>query len=197
MEASLTLPVLILAVIALILIIRMIAACETIGYISSCELKRSLLVENKIINTVSLCTSIETAMKEECPEVSSFRIRSVRSGIESGGIDDLVTLHTVTDFSVNFAAGINGGLSFDEKLMARLFTGTVQNESPLSAEGFCQGGTSLEVLVYPKYGQRFHREDCTIVKQQTEDGNPGWNMDREEAERKGYTPCIICGGGMS
>ena len=80
--------------------------------------------------------------------------------------------------------------------MARAFTGALQNAAPLELSAFTQGGTSMDVVVYPKYGERFHNSACAIVQNQEEDGNTGWTMDIEEARRKGFTRCQICGGGV-
>ena len=196
-EAALTLPVMILASLSLAMIINIIAACETIGFAASCQIKKHLLSESSSWNTVSLCRSLEAEVAEQCPQLENFHIKSVRSGYRSGGVDDLISLTTETSFHVFHTSGIGGEAAFEEKLMARAFTGSLQDASPLDAAAFMQGGTSQDVVIYPKYGQRFHKTACGIVRQQKEDGNSGWTMDLEEAKRQGFTPCQICGGGIS
>ena len=42
-EAALTLPVMIVAFLSLAMIINIIAACETIGFAASCQIKKHLL----------------------------------------------------------------------------------------------------------------------------------------------------------
>ena len=196
-EATLTLPVMILGTIALALIINIIAVCETIGFVTSCELKNSSIVDSNIVNTVSLCKKIEAAVADQCPDVSGFRIQSVVSGQERGGIYDLIRITTETDFSVSNPLGIHGQVIFRENLMARSFTGALQNAGPLEEEAFNQRGDAANVWIYPRYGERFHQAACNIVQMQTQEGNPGWEMDRQEARRRGFTPCRICGGGVS
>ena len=195
-EASLTLPVMILASLAITMIINIVAACETISFAASCQLEKHLLSETSNLNTVSLCRSLEAEAAEQCPQLENFRIKSVRSGYRSGGVEDLISLTTETTFHVFHTSGIGGGVTFEEKLMARAFTGSLQDASPLGAAAFMQGGSSQEVVIYPKYGERFHKTACAIVQQQKEDGNSGWSMDLEEAKRQGFTPCHICRGGV-
>ncbi len=195
-EATLTLPVMILASLALAMIVNIIAACETIGFASSCQLKKHLLSESSNLNTVSLCRSLEAEVAEQCPQLGDFHIKSVRSGYRSGGVEDLISLTAEASFRVFYASGIGGQVMFEEKLMARAFTGSLQDASPLDAAAFMQGGTSHDVVIYPKYGERFHKTACGIVQQQKEDGNAGWTMDLEEAESQGFTPCQLCGGGI-
>lgn len=193
-EATLTLPVMILGAVALVLIINIISACETIGFVTSCQLKKHLLLENSFFNTVSLCKKLEKEVAEQCPLVNGFHMKSVRSGFQSGGIYDLVSVTTETSFHILTCPGIGGKIKFEEKLMARAFTGALQDASPLDADAFMQGGSACDVIIYPKYGERYHMISCGIVYQQKQDGNTGWMMDLEEAKSQGFTPCQICGG---
>ena len=46
-----------------------------------------------------------------------------------------------------------------------------------------------KVYCFPNGGAAFHRGTCSLVERYVVE------MDRQEAEEKGYTPCMICGGG--
>jgi hypothetical protein len=46
-----------------------------------------------------------------------------------------------------------------------------------------------KVYYFPKGGRAFHRKTCSLVERYVVE------MDRQEAMKKGYTPCRICGGG--
>ncbi len=194
-EAALTLPVFILGVTALAMIVNLIGICETIGFVMSREVKENLFLDAGILNRVSLCRTIEAGVEEEQPGVSDFQVRNVRCGVQSGGITDLITVTAQADFQILMPAGIGGKTQFEQKLMARFFTGTEQAAEPLNWAAFTESGKSLPVMVYPKYGERFHKADCAVVRQQTENGNPAWEMDRQEARLRMFTPCEICGGG--
>lgn len=196
-EAALTLPLMILSFAALALIVNIIASCENIGFVTSCQMKKHLLFDGSIFNTVSLCRNLEAEISEQCPQVTDFHIKSVRSGYQNGGVYDLISITTETSFRVISSVGIGGGVTFKEKLMARAYTGSLQDSAPLEEAAFTKGGPAKDVIIYPKYGERFHKDACGIVQQQKEDGNTGWTMDYEEAKRQGFTPCQICGGGIS
>lgn len=196
-EASLTLPVFILGVIALAMIVNLIAVCETICYVMSRELKEHQIVNAGILNTVSLCRTIENGVKEQHPNLMEFHVKKTRSGVQSGGMTDLIAVTSQADFQVLFQAGIGGAASFEQKLMARSFTGAEQEVNQLDTADFTQNRSAQSVLVYPKYGQRFHVESCAIVRQQKENDNAGWTMDLAEAELRAFTPCEICGGGTA
>lgn len=194
-EASLTLPVFILSICALAMIVNLIAVCETLGFIMSREIKENLFFNTGIFNYVSLCRTIENGTVEEHPTAGSIQVNRVRCRVRSGTMTDLITVTAKAEFHVLLPLGIGGGSGFEQKLMARLFTGTRQDGEPLNPAAFTEGGTAVPVLVYPKYGERFHGETCAIVQQQMDHGNSGWKMDREEAVIRSYTPCEICGGG--
>jgi len=193
-EAVVTLPICILALVALALVVRMIAVCETVGFVTASELKKAAASQN-ILNSVSLCREIELHAKEECGALTDFEVKDLDYLYRAANIDDLIGLKNEACFRVDNPAGIRGEIIFTLRLAARGFTGTRQDASPLEAEGFVQGGQSVTVLVFPAYGERFHRQTCTIVARETDNSNEGLAMDREDARRKGYTPCGICGGG--
>jgi len=122
-EAVMTLPVCILALVALALVIRMVGICETIGYVSASELKNAALSPN-IMSTVSLCREIELKVKEECEMVSDFEVKDLDYMYRAGNIDDLISLRSGAGFRVDNPAGIHGKIQFTLKLAARGFTGT-------------------------------------------------------------------------
>lgn len=198
-EASLTLPVLILGTISLALIINLIAFCETVCFVTSRELKEQTYCQNKLIGSVSLSRSIVSGVEEEWQNrfpFSGFQVKRVRAGVESGSLDELISVTVGTDVSFSTPVGIDSGAGLSGRVMARAFTGTLQDASPLGEDRFNCTGSAVDVTVYPKYGQRFHVETCSVVQQERKDGNPGWVIDLEEAKMQEFTPCMICGGGI-
>ena len=69
-----------------------------------------------------------------------------------------------------------------------------ENSSPLESGEFTRKGAAAEVVVFPRYGERFHRPQCRYVKTFSEKGSSKLVMDKREAQMRGYTPCQICGG---
>ena len=199
-EASLTLPVYILGAAALAMIISITAFCETACFITSREMREHSYSENKLISSISLSRSIISGVEQEWQSrlpLSDFKVNRVRTGVKNGSVDELITVTTEAEFAVLSSIGIGGSSVLSGKLMARAFTGCMQDAVPLDTAGFTAGGAAVDVTVYPKYGKRFHTPACSIVQQEQKDGNPGWVMDREEAQMQDFTPCMICGGGMS
>ena len=80
-------------------------------------------------------------------------------------------------------------------MLLRGFTGAERKEKPLSEEDFTEYEKSRPVVVFPKYGIRYHAKTCRYVKQEYEGQEYRLEMELEDAELKGYTPCLVCRGG--
>ena len=50
------------------------------------------------------------------------------------------------------------------------------------------------VYVFPKYGERYHDKTCRYISYYESERRYIRKLDREDAYRKGYTPCIVCQG---
>ncbi len=190
-EAALTLPVFILCVIALSLIVRIIAVCENIGFVTAAEARDISLAK------VSLCTekNIEKRVCEENPRLTDFRITNLDYLYSDGNIDDLIGINSRSIFTVENPIGIYGQIEFTEGLLLRGFTGAERREEPLSEEDFTDYEKSQPVVVFPRYGIRYHVKTCRYVRQEYDGQEYRMEMELEDAKLKGYTACMICGGG--
>lgn len=193
-EAVLTLPICILAIVALALIIQVISICQSISFITAKETRNASLYTETFMYTVSLCNKIEDSVLKECGALTDFRVKKVDYPRKMGNIDDLIGITTQAQFTVENPVGIHGEIVFTEKLLSRGFTGALQDASPLEEAAFHQSGSSQKVLVFLRYGEKFHKSSCTIVKREAENQNTALEMDREDAVRKGYTACRLCCG---
>lgn len=182
-EAAISMPVFILCIIAIALIINIIAECENIGFQSA-----------KGMHIISAGT--ETAKVTALTEVAELADKHrLRTNITAGGIDELLELRTESEFKVKNPIGIKGKISFTQQLRARAFTGKLENASPLPAAEFQKNEKSVPVVIFPKYGKRFHTSGCRYTTQNYSGKEYKIEMEKEDAEAKGYTPCLVCGGG--
>lgn len=193
-EAAITLPVLTLCVCAMILIVRIAAVCEGIWFAEAGEIREIMLEAYDRKSNVSLCKRTEEKVLSSEEALTDFKAEKCGYLYSRGGIDDLISVDGKAVFNVVNAVGIDGKIEFEAKIMARGFTGTLRDASPLSEDEFRDGGAAVNVWVFPKYGTRFHREDCRYVKNLSKKGSCKSVMDKKDAELKGYTPCLVCGG---
>ena len=194
LEAALTLPVLIICVVSLVLVVKIAAVSEGVCFTAARELREQSLRACSYITDVSLCKNMEKQVLEEQEALTDFRVLKSRVRHAQGGIEDLLTVDSLATFTVAHALGVDGRIDFAADIMGRAFTGTLRDSSPLEAGEFAREGVASEVVVFPRYGERFHRPQCRYVKTFSEKGSSKLVMDRREARMRGYTPCQVCGG---
>lgn len=193
-EAAISLPILIICVCAMTLIIRIAAVCEGIWFAEADEIMQAgLEAYNKKIK-VSLCERIEKSVLSSEKSLTDFNADICGYLYSRDGIDDLISVDGRASFNVVNVIGVEGRIDFDAKVISRAFTGTARDASPLPESEFKERGTAEEIFVFPKYGIRFHRENCRYVKIYDKEGSCKLKMDKNEARLKGYTPCMVCGG---
>ena len=203
-EAALTLPLFIICVAALALIIDIAAICENIGFLTAAEV-RDMDVDaykEKSMEKAGLAAAaeeffIEETILKENPRLTDFEVRNLDYLYSDGNIDDLIGIDTVSVFTVDNPLGIFGRIEFSQGLLTRGFTGSLQESRPLSESEFKDNQAGKVVWIFPKYGIRYHRPDCRYVKQDYEGEEYKLEMQQEDAGRKGYTPCLVCGGGTN
>ena len=174
------LPVFIICFISIALVVLIIARCEQIVFNQS---EKSV----KLDRTAPL---ILTGIRDE-----SYDLRNFRYMFSEKGINDLILIDTETKMKVTDPVGISGKIVFRMKVLSRAWTGKTETSGPLPEEEFMSQGRSVEVVIFPKYGYRYHIKTCRYVLQEYEGEEVKLVMQQRDAELKGYTPCLICGGG--
>lgn len=149
---------------------------------------------------VSLCRyAVVSAVKKENPTLQQFTVQNFdylyTDGSTGVTIEDLIAIDTEAVFEVKNPVGIYGRISFTQGLLSRGFTGAERTKDPLRASDFSDGEASRIVVVFPKYGYRFHAKTCRYVKQEYAGEAYRLEMEFRDAEGKGFTPCLICKGG--
>jgi len=195
-EATISLPIFIISVLALALLINIITICEGISFNLSndvheatknaYELRNSGLVERLII---------QNDLKNVSDRIDNLDIEKFKYLYESNGIDDLIATDIEANFSVLNPIGIEGKISFNLGLLARGFTGKYNDGNTLRVSEFESKEGSKVVVIFPRYGERYHTKNCRYVKQDYGDNSYHIEMEREDAKRKGYTACKVCLGG--
>lgn len=195
-EGAIGLPILIIAIIALSLIVRIIGVCENIGFVSVKEMRDISVSAATNIGSGTLCkVTIEGNVYDETPELTDFKVTRVKYLHTKDELEDLISIDSKANFTVSNPMGIKGKIEFKLDIMARAFTGMTQDSTPLPRGEFIEKDKSKIVTIFPKYGIRFHTKNCRYVKQEYPGEEYKLEMEREDAEAKGYTPCLVCKGG--
>lgn len=198
LEATMSLPVLILCIVAMALIIRIIAVCEGIGFTTAQEVKDIDLKAYSLPAVYPLGKSaIKNSVLDENERLTDFKVTMFKYRYTDNEIQDLIGVQTKSIFSVENPIGINGKITFTQGLLTRAYTGALQDAEPLSVSEFEKDADSVTVVIFPKYGLRFHVPSCYNVTKEYEGNEYRLKMERDDAIAKGYTPCMTCGGGVN
>lgn len=194
LEATISLPILIIAVVSLALIIRIFAACEAIVFVSSDKLweYNKPVAPINTISTVFLCKEISDGV-EELPCLEKFKFNKVKLNYSVDDITDILAVNMEADFKVNNPIGINGKIIFKQGILTRSFVGAYSAGDPLTEEDFVKEKGDSIVIIFPSYGNRYHKPSCIYVTKTFKD-NKKVELQKEEAKLKGYTPCLVCAG---
>ena len=174
------LPVFIICFVSIALVILIIARCENIVFTQS----------EKSVKLDETAPFILTDVRDESYDLKHFRYL-----FSYKGIDDLILIDTETTSRVTDPIGIKGRIVFRMKILSRARTGKTETSEPLPGEEFMGKERSVEVVIFPKYGYRYHVKNCRYVVQEYAGEEVKLIMQLRDAELKGYTPCMICGGG--
>ena len=127
-EAAIIMPILIISVCSLILVIRIVAICENITYITSTNLIDTMFFYDNKLNIFTLCGDIE----DGSPSFSNFKVKKLKYLYDDGNMDKLIALDAEAKFHVFNVIGIDGNIIFEEKILCRAFAGAKQPLRPLS-----------------------------------------------------------------
>lgn len=158
-EASLILPVFLMAFFLLIRLIPIFAVCENITYAAAEEMRFENAKAAFRSNPARLPMLLEVRALAENDEISSFRITGLHYRYEKGGMEDLIT--------VSFRAGFRSDqdliravpVVYRGKVTGRAFSGKRSEGEPDEA---LRG--SIRVWIFPDGGERYHTEFCTYVR---------------------------------
>lgn len=178
-EAAMTLPVFILVFVALALVINVIAECENVVF-EECR-----IIHRLDMNAPEIFPD---------PKSSEYKVKDFDYLYSENGIDDLIGITAGADFKIEYPFDILGKIDFRMDVLSRAFTGAVRHSDTLDPEAFQDGSESKKVIIFPKYGEKYHCMECRYVKQEYEGEEVKLEMEQKDAELKGYTPCFICGG---
>lgn len=190
LEASITLPILIISICSLILVIKAIMICESITFHTSKNMIDTMFGRNIGFSVNPLCNE----MKEIEDSISSFKVTKYRYLYSEDELNDLIAFDAKAEFNIINAIGINGNINFSEKILCRGFTGNLQNGIPLEEDEFLRYEDSIKVYIFPKYGEKYHQRNCRYIKINKIENGYIREIDREDALRKGYIPCVVCKG---
>lgn len=179
-EAALTIPIFIISVFMLISVIPVYSAVENVIFSTTDELRleavKSAVRESRHVFPAILRGRIYT----ENQRVEWFQLSSWQYLYSKGSFDDLLSVSIRMTCSGDDALNLFQHASFEGKITARAYTGTLHQYAPGS-------DTDTQIVyIFPEWGSRYHQRTCTYVKENCQMSY----LSQETLKR--YNPCKLC-----
>ena len=181
-EAAMVMPFFLLAVLMLLSPISVVSSWENVLFSACDEMRyesaKAAFSEQREMMKLRLTGRVAS----ENPDVSGFRIKSVRYGCRKQGIDDLIMVTYTFSHQGNDLYQLFGKSSFEMKAAGRAFTGKLHKTAPVPAED----EEDADVYVFPEWGMRYHKKSCTYIKSSCQ------MVYLTTVIQKKYDPCSLC-----
>ncbi|MBR3785483.1 MAG: hypothetical protein IKJ77_03675 [Firmicutes bacterium] len=158
-EASIIMPLFILAVLMLISAVPALSAAENTAFSVCDELRLESAKAPFAPEKQTMKLRMKSRTAAENPKASVLRFTSCKYSYRKHGIDDLITVDYHFYYDGNDFYGLFKSTTFTNRMTVRAFSGTLHRQAP-------EGRPAEEdrtVYIFPQWGMRYHRKSCTYV----------------------------------
>jgi len=184
-EAAVTLPVFLIAVIVMSSVILMYSCIEDCNFIAANELRRGAAEAAFADTSMVVPYRIRKEIEEKHSQVSSLVLRDAGFRTKRWGVDELLIVDYSLRLKTNNPLGINASADYDLSLVTRAYVGRTRNGPNMTAEQFAADG-SEPVYVFPKRGEKYHSEGCEFLNAAST------STALNESIKKKYKSCPLC-----
>ena len=184
-EAAISLPVFIIAVIVLNSVILMYACIEDCSFIAANELRRCAAEAAIADTSITMPYRIRKEIEGGHSQVSSAKL--IDCGFRTGrwGMDELLIVDYRLRLRTANPLGIKAEADYDLALATRAYVGRTRKDDAMSAEDFADEA-SEPVYIFPRRGERYHSKGCTFLRAAYTSGALSASI------RKKYKSCPLC-----
>ena len=189
-EAAVTLPVFIIAVIILNSIILMYACIEDCNFIAANEMRRAAAEAVVADTSVMMPHRIRKEVENRHSQVESAVL--VDSGFRTSrwGIDELLIVDYRLRLKTANPLGIKAAADYELSLVTRAYVGRERDVGRMTAEGFSDANAE-PVFIFPKRGEKYHAQGCTFLKAASR------SAALTDSVRSKYKTCPLCHSGSA
>ena len=163
LEAAISLPAFVIAVIIMSSVILMYACIEDCAFIAANELRRGAFEAVMADTSVVLPYRIKKEIQNEHSQVHSARLTDAGFRCERWGIEELLIVDFRLRLKSNNPLGIKAEADYDLALATRAYVGRERDESNMTEEEFADEDAKA-VYIFPKRGEKYHSKGCTFLR---------------------------------
>ena len=163
LEAAISLPVFIIAVMVMSSVILMYACIEDCTFIAANELRRGAAEAAIADTSIAVPYRIRKQIEETHSQVNSARLTDAGFRCHRWGIDELLLVSFRLRLKTDNPLGINAAADYELSLATRAYVGRERDESNMTAEEFADYDAEA-VYIFPKRGEKYHSKGCTFLR---------------------------------
>lgn len=184
-EAAISLPVFIIAVIVMSSVILMYACIEDCTFIAASELRRGAAEAAVADTSIVVPYRIRKGIEENHSQVYSAMLTDAGFRCSRWGIDEVLLVSFRLRLKTNNPIGIKAAADYDLSLATRAYLGRERDESNMTAEEFADEDAEA-VYIFPKRGERYHSKGCTFLRAASTSAALSASLKRK------YKACPLC-----
>lgn len=185
LEAAISLPVFIIAVIVMCSVILMYACIEECAFTAAAEMRRGAAEATLADTSVTLPYRIKKAIMADHSCISSARVTDAGFRCERWGIDELLAVNIRLRLKTVNPLGIKAAADYDLALATRAYVGRERDEDSMTADEFADYDAEA-VFIFPKRGEKYHSKGCAFLKAAST------SAVLSESLRRKYRSCPLC-----
>ncbi|NLY82081.1 MAG: hypothetical protein GX078_04825 [Clostridiales bacterium] len=183
-EATICLPIYIMAIILLSSIILLYSAAENITFSVADELRVAAIEARYVKVNPLIPFKIKERVIEENKNVSECKMKFYGTCMRYKELNNLIKFKMEATFDKSLMY-FNSKASYKLNVMTRAFVGDSGKLNPMSKEEFSNDEAEI-VYIFPNYGECYHNENCTYVK------NGCKPIVLTESTKNSYSQCQTC-----
>ena len=184
-EAAITVPAFIIAIVVMSSIILMYACIEDCNFIAASELRRAAATASYADTSLLLPVKLRRRFIDDHSQVSSVTIRDFGCRDSRWGQDELIAITARLHLKTNNPLGIKAAADYDVSLVTRAYVGRTRDVEPMS-EGEISGDDAIPVYIFPLRGERYHSKGCTFLRAASKSATLTYSI------RSHYASCPVC-----
>jgi len=184
LEASIFLPVFIIAILTFGYLIKVAVVSENIIHVMTDEARRLSMYSYNVRVAPSFSRNLESRILEENKDIDNVKVETflyLYGGMEK---EDLIGIRVSSDIKIKLPIVFHDSVATSDTLLCRAFTGREYKPTHVHNE---DEEESRIVWVFPTAGTRYHEEWCGYINVAAKQGV----LSNQIA--KNYSPCKLCG----
>lgn len=186
LEAAIFLPIFIIGILTIGYFIKIYSTAENITFSMIDETSHLAAQAYGRKSAVSFPEKVKARLREENNSVEWVKTVNFRYLYSDGSKDGLITLGCRYRIALALPVKLTDSVELESRLKCRGFVGKKTDGPAMPFSDMEKNGDSSIVLVFPMWGEKFHKESCRFVRANAVQKVLTPGLKRE------YKPCELC-----